>query len=520
MAQLKGMTDIIIGRTDKGLGPFAIEFKRYANDGLRMLSSPRHYQHLSRQEATRRTLAVQRSILSWIDEYRKSLTDMEAKYICQHTTAASGDPFGHLYLMYKVHKSPKLVGEMICWPPRPVVSDCASVTNALSKWVDTMLQPMMQGLQTYFKDSFAFKEILETFVVPLRGRLFTCDAEGMYPNIDTNIAMALLITYLESEETKKQYPHYNATALIEALEIVFRNNIMQFGDTFWDQISGTAMGKPPAPPFASLFEGINEIEYLKEFQANLPLYKRFIDDGIGCWVPLAHHNAADDALQFANFKKAVNSNCLNWIFEDLSMSVNFMDMTLTIVGDKIETTLYEKPTALHLYIPPHSSHPPGCVKGHIYGETLRIHRLCSEQEDITNRMVTFFRRLRHRGYSPSFLLPQFKKALTKATSYKATTKAMRAAQKQAKLEQSRRQVYFHVDWHPYGPAAREIQHLFESNVLRPPGQKPFNQLGPGKQDIPLDAMIVAYHRTNNLGDMFSYRKIEKRDWPSISSFMK
>ena len=33
---------------------------------------------------------------------------------------------------------------------------------------------------------------------------------------------------------------------------------MKFGDTYWDQISGTAMGKPPAPPFASLFEGINE----------------------------------------------------------------------------------------------------------------------------------------------------------------------------------------------------------------------------------------------------------------------
>ena len=98
---------------------------------------------------------------------------------------ASDDPFGHLYLMYKVHKDPVIIDEKLCWKPRPVVSDCASVTNALSKWVDTMLQPMMQGLQTYFKDSFAFKAKLDNFVIPPRGQLFTCDAEEMYPDIET-----------------------------------------------------------------------------------------------------------------------------------------------------------------------------------------------------------------------------------------------------------------------------------------------------------------------------------------------
>ena len=137
--------------------------------------------------------------------------------------------------MYKVHKKPEVYDGMLHWKPRPVVSDCASVTNALSKWVDIQLQPMMQGLQTYFKDSFEFKEILDNFVVPPRCRLFTCDAEGMYPpNIDTDTAMQLITEYLEDEETRKQYPHYNAQALIAALDIVFRNNIMKFGDTHWN----------------------------------------------------------------------------------------------------------------------------------------------------------------------------------------------------------------------------------------------------------------------------------------------
>ena len=31
-----------------------------------------------------------------------------------------------------------IIDEKLCWNPRPVVSDCASVTNAFSKWVDTI----------------------------------------------------------------------------------------------------------------------------------------------------------------------------------------------------------------------------------------------------------------------------------------------------------------------------------------------------------------------------------------------
>ena len=102
----------------------------------------------------------------------------------------------------------------------------------------------------------------------------------------------------------------------------------------------------------------------------------------------------------------------------------------------------------------------------------------------------------------------------------ASSEEYKDQQKQLNSELAKRQAYFHIDWHPQNPSAQEIQQLFSSTVLTPPGKTPFNQLGPGKQDIPLDALVIANHRTPNLGDYFSYRKLSTRDGPSISSFMK
>jgi len=92
-------------------------------------------------------------------------------------------------------------------------------------------------------------------------------------------------------------------------------------------------------------------------------------------------------------KKYKNNGGLNWTFIDGSEQVDFMDMTIKIVGSKIRTTLFEKQLALHLYIPPHSCHPPGVIIGLVMGNVLGIFQLCSRQDDIENHLCKFFARI-------------------------------------------------------------------------------------------------------------------------------
>ena len=64
-----------------------------------------------------------------------------------------------------------------------------------------------------------------------------------------------------------------------------KRNIFQFGDTFWKQIDGTAMGTSCAVNYAFLYVGLLEmVELLKNFQLWLLFYGRFIDDGFGIWL--------------------------------------------------------------------------------------------------------------------------------------------------------------------------------------------------------------------------------------------
>ena len=93
-----------------------------------------------------------------------------------------------------------------------------------------MLQPVVQKQPSYFKDSFTLKNNMEQLCLPRGALLFTCDATSMYTNIPTDIALQAISKYLSANENII-FHHYDSNALIEALQIIFNNNFIQFGDT-------------------------------------------------------------------------------------------------------------------------------------------------------------------------------------------------------------------------------------------------------------------------------------------------
>jgi len=116
--------------------------------------------------------------------------------------------------------------------------------------------------------------------------VLTAYAVSMYTTINTDAAMDVTSAFIM--DNQDEFPHYHAASLITALEIVMRHNIVKFNDKYARQVSGTAMGKPPAPCWANIFEGLHEKNLLPIWRPFLPSYMRFIDDVHAVWLPPAH----------------------------------------------------------------------------------------------------------------------------------------------------------------------------------------------------------------------------------------
>ena len=134
----------------------------------------------------------------------------------------------------KVHKEkPNLT--------RPVISCSGSILHPLAVWVDHYLQKVTTQQPTFLQSSRALKEDLVQLSPPSTALLFTADAVSMYTNIRTGPALWEIGNFLQQRSNKYPVP---ASALSEALRLIMQNTVFQFGDMFFKQLKGTAMGTP------------------------------------------------------------------------------------------------------------------------------------------------------------------------------------------------------------------------------------------------------------------------------------
>ena len=111
------------------------------------------------------------------------------------------------------------------------------------------------------------------------------------------------------------------------------NNAFAFGDAFWQQLQGMAMGTPVACVVATLFFAYHEIKHLlPKFSKWIMLYLRCIDDGLMLWK--VDTSEPSSYVAFEHFITAINACCyLNWTASPLSEQVNYLDLHLSITSN-------------------------------------------------------------------------------------------------------------------------------------------------------------------------------------------
>ena len=244
------------------------------------------YKQLTKQEAELATTSAEKGMKLLIEEFKNKLPEHELTFFNRVFQIERRIP--QFYTTPKVHKKP--------WKTRPIVSCVNSTLGYLSKWADRQLQKVTHLCPGYLKDSQALLDKLKTIgKLPSTAVLIVADAVGMYTNIDTNHGIQALKEWLSrhNNELPKGFP---TTMVLRAVELVMKNNIFQFDNTFWHQLTGTAMGTPVACTYATIyFANHEETTFLPKFQllptptptpahnSPLLLYGRLIDDTCQIW---------------------------------------------------------------------------------------------------------------------------------------------------------------------------------------------------------------------------------------------
>ena len=325
---------------------------------------------------------------------QKTITEKELKYFSY--TFKNASCLGKMYLLPKIHK------RLFDVPGRPVIANCGTPTEKVSEFLDHHLQPVMKSGKSYVKDTGDFIEKIRNLgKIPKDSFLVTADVVGLYPSIPHEAGLNALYEKLEQRSDKK----VSSTDLVNMAEFVLKNNYFEFDTKVHQQISGTAIGTKFAPPYACIFMDKVENEFL-ETQTIKPLvWLRYIDDIFFIW------NESEEKLE--TFLKNLNEFHPNLRFtsEKSKTSVNFIDLTINLVDQELETNLYCKPTDCHQFLDFNSAHPIHIKKSIVYSQGLRIKRLCSSNLAFENHMENLRGWFQNRGYPKNLVDNQLKRVI-------------------------------------------------------------------------------------------------------------
>ena len=134
---------------------------------------------------------------------------------------------GKKYLLPQFHKRLSKV------PGRPVVLNWRALTEKVSKFIDSHIQPIIRKGWSYMKDS-------EDFInkSPKLGKiidyaiLVTAVVVGLYPRIPHNFGVSALKESLDKRKQKK----VPTAELVQMAEIFLKNNCFEFNNQIQQQI--------------------------------------------------------------------------------------------------------------------------------------------------------------------------------------------------------------------------------------------------------------------------------------------
>lgn len=286
---LRSDNSIIIKEADKGGAVVLMDREVYINEINKQLDDGDFYERITQDPGKQVKTLIQTVLLEATN--LGYITETTAKTLNKQQFRT---PI--FYTLPKIHKPG--------FPPpgRPIISGCDSLLDPLSKYLDYYLQPLVLLIPSYLKDTQDLIQKVEGMTLPQEALIMTMDITSLYTNIVHTEAYRAISMFLDRREDLFPPTHF----LLEILELILEKNYFRFGDQFYIQKRGIAMGSAAAPTIANLFMAVFEQEHIfvdsNPYLHNILFYKRYIDD------LLIFYTQSDTAQEFVDWINSLDAN--------------------------------------------------------------------------------------------------------------------------------------------------------------------------------------------------------------------
>ena len=158
-------------------------------------------------------------------------------------------------------------------------------------------------MQSYIKDSRDFlKKIKNLGSLPENAILVKAGVVDIYPSMPHEAGLQALEEALENRNHKQ----ISTEKLVKTAQFALNNNLLEFNNDVFQQISGTAIGTKYAPPYACIFMDQIKTKFLRTQSYQPMVWFRYIDDMFFIWTHgekkleefVADFNAFNPNIQF------------------------------------------------------------------------------------------------------------------------------------------------------------------------------------------------------------------------------
>jgi hypothetical protein len=403
----------IVTATDKNLGIAVSEIGWVREKSIELLSDQQNYRKITKAQVNFTCAQVIQRIHRVADYIHEKLLGVETQpwaqiegFLRHQCTPwdVERNKFTRPHKLPVFYGIPKIHKEPVKF--RPIVPCHSAIQNPAAKFVDKQLRPIVLKASTVIhgtKDlAIKLSKIQNYRKRPIW--LVTGDVVAFYPNINITTAIDIAADlyaeeYYGGDENKATETQLmEARVFIDCLRIGNQNLLLQFEDSYYEQVRGLAMGVSDSPSLANLYGWFYERNSGILNDPTVLLYGRYIDDCLA----IIYAETAEEAIRTVSDRIKFKDCTIEW--EASSYATPFLDMYLYIDSNgHVQHIPYQKAQNHLERIPYISNHSSATKRAAIIGEISRMAVLCSTftaYKHALNGLKTIYVK---RGYPSRFI---------------------------------------------------------------------------------------------------------------------